>query len=111
MPKKKKSNKFNVDKLNKLDKNRLKKSKGLGATPKQLPRGGRGYKVGTNWNIEWNRSTRIFYSSIIIIPYVTALVVTASTGNFAMVGILLFVASLAGFVVWVVRKIDAGDDF
>lgn len=100
-----------MPKRKKLDRNRLKKSKGLGAAPKSLPSGGRGARMKTDWNIEWNRSTRIFYASIIIIPYVAALVVTAATGNLAMVGILLFVATLAGLVVLIVRKIDEGDDF
>ncbi|MGK7951764.1 MAG: hypothetical protein AB4368_23990 [Xenococcaceae cyanobacterium] len=100
-----------MPKRKKLDKNRLNKSKGLGAAPKSLPRGGKGSRVGTDWNIEWNRSTKIFYSSIIIIPYVAALVITGATGNWVMVGILLFVATLAGLVVLIVRKIDAGDDF
>ena len=100
-----------MPKRKKLDTNRLKKSKGLGAAPKSLPKGGKGVRVGTDWNIEWNRSTRIFYSFIIIIPYVAALVITGATGNWFMVGILLFVATLAGLVVLIVRKIDAGDDF
>lgn len=96
----------------KLDKKRLKRSRGLGAAPKKLPKDQRNAaKVGTNWNIEWNRSTVIFYSAIIIVPYVTAIVITASTGNLAMVGILLFVAMLAGLVILVVRKIDEGDNF
>lgn len=100
-----------MPKRKKLDTNRLKKSKGLGAPPKPLPKAERGSRVSTDWNIEWNRSTRIFYFSIIIIPYVAALVITISTGYWVIVGILLFVAILAGLVVWIARKIDAGDDF
>ena len=99
-----------MPKRKKLDTKRLKKSRGLGAAP-SLSEGGRGGKVKTDFNIEWNRSTVIFYSAIIIIPYLTAIVVTALTGNIAMVGILIFVAMLVGLVYFVVRKIDEGSDF
>ena len=95
----------------KLDKKRLKRSRGLGAAPTPLPKGGRKAKLSTNFHIEWNRSTIIFYSAIIVIPYLTAIIVTARTGNIAMVGILIFVAMLVGLVYFVVRKIDEGGDF
>ena len=100
-----------MPKRKKLDTKRLGKSRGLGAAPTPLPKGGRGVKLQTNFNIEWNRSTIIFYSAIIIIPYLTAIIVTARTGNIAMVGILIIIAMLVGLVYFVVRKIDEGGDF
>ena len=98
----------NMPKKNRLDLQRLKKSRGLGAPPSL---GVGGNKVRTDFHIEWNRSTVIFYSAIIIIPYVTAIVVTALTGNIAMTGVLLFLAMLVGLIYFVVRKIDEGGDF
>ncbi|MDJ0636863.1 MAG: hypothetical protein QNJ34_27025 [Xenococcaceae cyanobacterium MO_188.B29] len=100
-----------MPKRKKLDTKRLGKSRGLGAAPTPLPKGGRGARLQTNFHIEWNRSTIIFYSAIIIIPYLTAIILTALRGYIVVVGILIFIAMLVGLVYFAVRKIDQGGDF
>ena len=95
----------------KLDKNRLKKSRGLGAAPPPLPTSGRGGKVRTNFQIDWNRSNVTFYAAIIIIPYLAAVIASILIGYIVITGILIFVAMLVGLVYFVVRKIDKADDF
>ena len=94
----------------KLDTNRLKKSRGLGAPP-SLAEGGGGGKINTNFNIDWNRSTVIFYSAIILLPYLAAVIGTALTGYVLITGILLLVGLLAVLMYFVVRKIDESGGF
>ncbi|MDJ0691456.1 MAG: hypothetical protein QNJ41_23500 [Xenococcaceae cyanobacterium MO_188.B32] len=100
-----------MPKRKKLDTNRLKKSRGLGAAPPSLPTAGRGGKVRTDFNIDWNRSTVIFYTAIITIPYLAAVIVSILIGYTVITGILIFVAMLVGLVYFVVRKIDQDGDF
>ena len=101
-----------MPKQKKFDRNKLINKRGLGATPKELPKSTRGGgKVSTNFKLKWTRSSVSFYSAIIAIPYLTAIVLAVREGNILLLGVLLFLAILVGFLYWVIRKIDQGDDF
>lgn len=92
----------------KLDTNRLKKSRGLGSPP-SLGTGGN--RIKTDFQIDWNRSTIIFYAAVIIVPYLTAVIGTALTGYIFITGILIFVGLLVGVLYWIIRKIDESGGF
>lgn len=94
---------------NKSSKKQVKKSGGLGAAPKPLPKGQRGGKVQTDFNIEWTRTTVIYYSAIIGIPYLIAIILTIVNGIYVITGVLLFVAALVGVVFAIVRWLDQAD--
>lgn len=99
-----------MPKQKKFNNNKLKNKRGLGATPKEIPGNKGGGRIQTNFKIKWTRSTRIFYSALIVIPYLTALVITIKAGSMFVLGLVLLPAILVGLLYFVIRKIDQ-DDF
>lgn len=99
-----------MPKQKKFDNNKLKNKRGLGATPRELPSLSKGSKVSTNFKIKWTRSAVIFYSAIIVIPFLAAVIITVRSGSILGIGILLLLVLLVGLLYFVIRKIDQ-DDF